>query len=1315
MHSNTIDKSLDWRGVLLEKLRDGVLIINSRNCIEELNPAAEKLFGAARGQDIATALHAFPELLARLDERVELEAEITVQAEMPRTFDAQISHLPDGRMVVLREITGRKRTEHSLQRFQLVLEHMYSSVLLVTDDERVEFANRAMCDDFGLDDKPADLVGLTAPQVITKIKEAYDEPDRAIAHIRELVGQKQPVRGEELAMRDGRTLLRDFIPLVLDGKSYGRLWLHHDITKRKRAEDALRASQERFRLVLENSLDVIYCLNIRTNRLEYISPSAEAVAGYTQDELMTMDYESALAMIHPDDLPVMRAALVELQATGKAKAEYRQRTRRGEYRWLSNHMSLANGANGEPLYRNGNIRDITERKENEQSIRRLNADLEKQVQVRTGELVTVIQYLRDEIALHTQAEEQLRGWAHVFEHAAWGIAKSSQDGKTLAMANPMFARMHGYEVGELVGVPIVDLFAPQARAEMWEQLRIAHEKGHHTFESEHLRKDKSTFPVQIDVTAVRDAEGSFLYRAVHVQDITERKRTEEALRESEAHFRGYFELGLIGMAITSLEKGWLQFNDRLCEILGYAREELEQKTWAEITHPDDAAVDVTQFNRVLAGEIDGYTMEKRFLRKDGTIVYADISAKCVRRADGTISHFVGMVQDISERKRAEELIKRQYAELAFYYDNIPVGLAVLGRDLCYLQVNKWMAELNGIPGEAHLGKFIGEILPSFEKMTKAISAEILRTGEPVTGLEFAGETRQSPKVKRVWQVGWYPLKDAANNILGITSMVQDITERKRAEDQVHFQARLLDKVAQAIVVTDPDGTVRYWNKFAETMYGWTSAEAIGKSVVEMTPESEQARTVEIIRQLNRGEAWQGEAVARRKDGTTFPSLVTSTPFVDTQGNFTGVIGVSFDLTERKRIEQALERERHSLARRVEERTAELVSANAELGRANRLKNEFLSNMSHELRTPLTAIINLSESLQEGVYGPIAPEQADMLKLVAESGYHLLNLINDILDLSKIEAGRVELNIDLTNVESVCQAALRIVKQQASLKNHCVTLSLENSIPAFYADERRLKQMLVNLLSNAIKFTPDGGQIGLRVTSDSPDVLCFTVWDTGIGIAADQFDKLFKPFVQIDSSLSREYNGTGLGLALVRQLADLHGGSVGMESEPGSGSRFYIVLPVTPVNRTGDISAIAVSSDNAPRISTAHPINANHAPALRILIAEDNLLNLQIISDYLRACDYQIATAGNGMQVMERAREFKPDVILMDIQMPGMDGLDATRRLRTNPEFAHTRIIAVTALAMPGDRERCLQAGADEYITKPLNLNHLTRTIESLRR
>jgi signal transduction histidine kinase len=427
-----------------------------------------------------------------------------------------------------------------------------------------------------------------------------------------------------------------------------------------------------------------------------------------------------------------------------------------------------------------------------------------------------------------------------------------------------------------------------------------------------------------------------------------------------------------------------------------------------------------------------------------------------------------------------------------------------------------------------------------------------------------------------------------------------------------------------------------------------------------------------------------------------------------------------EITERKRAEEALQKAHDELEKLVEERTAELHRANAELTRSARLKDEFLANMSHELRTPLNAILGMAEALQEEVYGVLNDKQRKSLQTIEESGRHLLTLINDILDLSKIGAGKLELTIDAVSVEAICEASLRFIKQIAQKKRLKVSSSFDNQVTSMLADRRRLKQILVNLLSNAVKFTPEGHEIGLNVEGDPKQQLVhFTVWDTGIGIAQEDMDRLFQPFVQLDATLSRQYEGAGLGLSLVYSMVEIHGGSLMVESVIGKGSRFTVSLPWKEANelesqitdhKLQDVSK-ELPADTPQSLSSNPQSSILNPQSPVVLIAEDNEHNIQMLSEYLTAKGYRLTITRNGRDAVERTKTDHPDIVLMDIHMPIMNGYDAILRIRANEATRDIPIIAVTALVMPGDRERCLNAGANEYLSKPVSLQELNHMIE----
>ncbi|NTW03873.1 MAG: response regulator, partial [Oscillochloris sp.] len=428
---------------------------------------------------------------------------------------------------------------------------------------------------------------------------------------------------------------------------------------------------------------------------------------------------------------------------------------------------------------------------------------------------------------------------------------------------------------------------------------------------------------------------------------------------------------------------------------------------------------------------------------------------------------------------------------------------------------------------------------------------------------------------------------------------------------------------------------------------------------------------------------------QHKDGTIGWAEVGHWPVIDESGQIVAFEGIVRDVTSRVHIEAALQAHADALSQ-----------ANADLTRALHLKDDFLAMMSHELRTPLTVILGVTEALDNDLYGPIDDQQRAALAMVTQSGRHLLAILSDILDLAHIEASQISLDRHLIDVDLLCRTSLQYVQAAAQQKKVHLEYAIDMQIDGLRADERRLTQILVNLLDNAVKFTPVDGRVGLEVLADSVlERIQFTVWDTGIGIAAADQPRLFQPFTQLDGRLSRQYGGVGLGLTLVLRLVNLHGGGIIVESAPGQGSRFIISLPWTLMDNT--LPSVVHLPQSSPQVWVQPP---------RVLIADDHEPTLRFYTDLLTQQGCSVATARSGEEVLAQAWARTPDVVVMDIQMPGVDGLEAIRRIRTTAELAAIPIIALTALAMPGDRERCLVAGANVYLAKPVGVRTLLAAI-----
>jgi signal transduction histidine kinase/ActR/RegA family two-component response regulator len=394
--------------------------------------------------------------------------------------------------------------------------------------------------------------------------------------------------------------------------------------------------------------------------------------------------------------------------------------------------------------------------------------------------------------------------------------------------------------------------------------------------------------------------------------------------------------------------------------------------------------------------------------------------------------------------------------------------------------------------------------------------------------------------------------------------------------------------------------------------------------------------------------------------------------------------------------------------------------NQELEQISQLKSEFLANTSHEIRTPLSSILGFTHLLREQGFNPGAVRHQEYLRIILTSGQHLSALINDILDLSKIEANQLDLNWEIVEIEPLCQTIVMLVQEKAN--DHGLQLKLEilPKVKTLFCDPLRLKQMLFNLLSNALKFTKEG-TVGLRVEQDE-GMTRFTVWDTGVGIPESQINLLFRPYQQLPHTASRQAEGTGLGLALTQKLAELHYGSVQVTSELDRGSRFTVQIPIlSSILEAANLDAVNPNCNDrhgSPQPPIVHPVaisspidgtSANRFGS-KILVVEDNFNNAQLLIAFLCKLGYEVTWAKNHTDLWRSLQQERPAVILMDINLPDVDGLTIIRELRAKPDYATLPIIAQTALAMSGDRALCLEAGATDYLTKPLDLKRLAQVL-----
>ncbi len=547
----------------------------------------------------------------------------------------------------------------------------------------------------------------------------------------------------------------------------------------------------------------------------------------------------------------------------------------------------------------------------------------------------------------------------------------------------------------------------------------------------------------------------------------------------------------------------------------------------------------------------------------------------------------------------------------------------------------------------------------------------------------------------------------------VYSIAHDITGRKRAEEELQIASMVYQNSGEAIMVADAGNRIVAINPAFTLTTGYTLEDVIGKNPnILGSSRQDRAFYQAMWDALKTTGRWQGEIWNRRKNGDIYAELLTINTILDLDGSVHRRVALFVDITERKLAEEELRELNERLEARVEERTRELELARKQAESASQAKGDFLANMSHEIRTPMNAVIGMAYL---ALKTDLNPKQRDYLEKIRQSGEHLLSLINDILDFSKIEAGKLDAETVDFDLDEVVASLSRMTAGKAADKGLKFVLDIDPAIKHnLRGDPLRLSQILINFTSNAVKFT-ERGEITVRArqleASRTACLIRFEVQDSGIGMSAAEQAQLFQPFQQADTSTSRKFGGSGLGLAISKQLAELMGGELGVNSQPGQGSSFWFTVrlglgkPLQAVDRDEGAQA----AGGAPTYLAAQATQAAIQGA-RILLAEDNLFNQQVAIELLEEVGVATVIANNGQEVLDRLRQERFDCLLMDVQMPGMDGLEATRRIRADPALAGTLVIALTANARKEDREECLAAGMDDFITKPIHPERLFATL-----
>lgn len=772
----------------------------------------------------------------------------------------------------------------------------------------------------------------------------------------------------------------------------------------------------------------------------------------------------------------------------------------------------------------------------------------------------------------------------------------------------------------------------------------------------------------------------------------------------------FYDQPYVGMTIVSPALGgWLQFNEKMCTMLGYSRKEFAKKTWMELIHPDELAAATANVKKLAKGALASISAETRYIHKDGSVVFAYFNLSCVRGTDGKAEFFVATVHDITELKRVAAEANFHARSLEIMGEIAQVGAWSLNVETMVLNWSQEIYRIFELERDNCPNLSLDVALAYFAPEAQATIQAVIRAAID-QGVAFDLEL---PMLTAKGAALWVRLQGVAvienGKTVGLHGAFQDITALKHTERRAFQLLQAVEQSPVSVVITDREGTIEYVNSAFSDLTGYGRDEAIGQnSRLLKSGETTVDTYRDLWAHLGAGRSWKGVFQNRKKNGELFWENATISPIFNGRREVTHFLAVKEDVTERKRFVEQLECYKLHLEEIVQERTVELSEALEVALQAERVKDLFLANVSHELRTPLNIVIGLADlSLRTCT----DPKQCDYLEKIVDAGKNLAAIVNDLLDLSKIAAGHLEFESIVFSPRQLLERGRSAVLHKAEEKGLLLTEHLAAGVPGLLiGDPQRIGQILSNLLSNAIKFTPAGRvdvRIGLCRVEINRVCLHIEVEDTGIGIDEADIQTLFRPFAQADASITRNYGGTGLGLTICKRLAEMMGGEIGVSSQLGKGSLFWVKIWLG-WQTTEEAAQQSIESGSA-----LEPI-LSHYKNVQVLVVDDQPVNLEIVEALLDAVGITPRLASNGQETLDilmAAGRDAFDLVLMDMQMPIMDGLSATRAIRESGELVDLPVIAMTAHAMAHQKKKATAAGVNDHISKPFDTTVFYRTLD----
>ena len=1132
-------------------------------------------------------------------------------------------------------------------------------------------------------DQALRVSGLTMEEITGRNMISFIAPEDLETAVQNtvLMMEEQPIGFPEyreypeyhLILREGEKILNEVNGSVLkneNGVPYGMVFIVRDISRRRRAEEALVESEARYKFLVENTSDITWIFDMATMTYSFGSHALERILGYNTDEAVGLRLEDIYS---PETKKVVQKSFGKVVAAGSASdrvlMEAEHIAKNGNRVWMEINAVAQRDKDGNAVAFIGVARDMSERKRAEEALRK--------------------------------SKEQYRLLAENSDDVIW----TTDANLRFTYVSPSSVKLRGVTAEEALNEKLEEVMTPDSLNSVlaeYSRLLPEIEQGKDVsllLDLEEYRKDGSTIWVEASMKSLRDADGHLVGYLGVSRDISERKRMEalreeaaEAVRLSGERYRLIAENSDDVIFTLDSELRFTYMSPSSYKLRGVTAEDAMQEKLEDIMTPESLNRVIAEYSQVMAEIEKGHKPTVRIeieqYRKDRSTLWVEISIRTILDDVGHLTGFLGVSRDISERKKQEEALRESENKYRFLIDNSNDIVWTFDlKTMAYSFCSNAVEPILGYTPTETVGKKLDEIFsPETRAGVSAAFGKIVGKDAVTDQVMIEAEHVGKDGRKVLMEINAHVRKDQRGRPIVLTGISRDITQRKQAEAALKAAEEkyrtILETMDSGYYEVDLKGNLLFCNPALRGFIDYGEKEILGLNFNNFMENDEVEYTYKIFNEVySSGKPSYDFFWSFSKTGTKGAYWAASAyPMTDSQGAIIGFWGTVRDISTMKAMKDAAEE-------------------------ANRAKSLFLANMSHEIRTPMNAILGFAQLMRRDT--ALSPQSLERLDIINRSGEHLLALINDILEMSKIEAGRVIFSPCTFDLHRLLEDMEMMFRVRTDSKGLGLLVERMGEVPRWVnTDEGKLRQVLINLIGNAVKFTEEGGvalRIGVRDGEKDEKDLLFEVEDTGPGIAEGEKERLFQAFEQTSTGIRS--GGTGLGLALSRGFVTIMGGAMNVDSTVGKGSIFRFTVPFSE----GKADEVEPRQEEKRRVRRLKP----GGEEIRILIADDREANRQLLTQTLATVGFRTREVVNGAEAIAAWREWKPQVILMDMSMPVMDGYQATRLIKAESLGMATAIVAVTASAFGEDRQRVLAAGADDYLAKPFKAGELFEIIRRL--